>query len=129
MATSFPNSAACLSAVSQCGADYSACTADLEGLDSADGYGVTIVVPGGGGVTVSPSRGSGLGTSSATSICASLSSEACSGFQSTQCYQTGTPTAGFYVGTSNAAPRPTANCRMAGAVVVAGVGMGIFGGL
>ena len=62
MATSFANSAACLSAVSQCGVNYAACTSDLEGSDAANGYGVTIVVPGGGGVTVSPAQGTTVGT-------------------------------------------------------------------
>ncbi|KXJ89222.1 hypothetical protein Micbo1qcDRAFT_235539 [Microdochium bolleyi] len=119
--TSFRNTGACSSAVSQCNANYQACTADLAGANS--GYGVTIAVPGGGGTTVAPTRAP-VALATATSVCQSLSREACRGLQSSVCTQTGTAN-GFIVGTENAAPRPTAAC-MAG--VIAGVGLGLMGG-
>lgn len=80
--TSFDNSAACASAVTACSENFDACTANLGG-GSQGGFGVTIEVPGGGGVTVGGSVQS-LGPS-ATSICSSLSSEACSAVQATHC--------------------------------------------
>ncbi|KAH7026348.1 uncharacterized protein B0I36DRAFT_249062 [Microdochium trichocladiopsis] len=119
VATSFSNSGACSAAVSQCNANYQACTADLAGANN--GYGVTIVVPGGGGTTVAPTRPA-VALPTATSVCQSLSREACHGLQGSQCTQTGTNN-GFIIGTGNAA-RPTAAC-MAG--VLAGVGFGLVG--
>jgi hypothetical protein len=58
------------------------CTANLGG-DGGGAFGVTIEVPGGGGVTVDGSA-QNLGAS-ATSICSSLSSEACSALEATKC--------------------------------------------
>ncbi|KAI1638167.1 hypothetical protein F4809DRAFT_272401 [Biscogniauxia mediterranea] len=120
IATSFPNTVACSSALSQCSRNYLACVTGLAG--NGGGYGVTIVVPGGGGTTVAPTRAT-VPSATATSVCSSLSSEACYNIQTGVCAQAGT-TAGFTIGGANGAPRPTAAC-MAG--VVAGVGMGLMG--
>lgn len=121
IATSFSNAGACSAGVSQCNANYQACTADLAGANN--GFGVTIAVPGGGGTTIAPTRAP-VALATATSVCQSLSREACRGLQSSVCTQTGINN-GFFVGTANAAPRPTAAC-MAG--VLAGVGLGLMGG-
>lgn len=122
IATSFSNAAACSRAVSQCSANYAACTAGLEGGGAG---GVTVVVP--GSTTVRGSTGATYPTSSATSICSSLSSAACSGIQDSYC--TAGATAGFSVGSANAAARPT-GMPCVGAVfagVAAGVGFGMVG--
>lgn len=84
---------------------------------------MTISVPGGGGVTVQPTH-TQLAVSSATSICASLSSQACHGLVVGRCATTGT-TGGFVVGTANAAPRITGAPCMVG--MMAGVGLGVIG--
>ncbi|KAI1386942.1 uncharacterized protein F4822DRAFT_411666 [Hypoxylon trugodes] len=120
--TSFANSVACTSAVDECSRNYGACVSDLGG--NAGVYGVTIVVPGGGGTTVAATQGTGIPSASATSVCSSLSSKACYNIQSSQCTQAGT-TGGFVIGTANYAARPTAAC-VAG--VIAGVGLGVMGG-
>lgn len=118
--TSFSNAAACSRAVSQCSANYAACTADLEGA----GGGVTIVV--GGSTTISGSAATTFPTSTATSVCSSLSSVACFGIQSSVC--TAGSTGVFSVGSANAAARPTAvPCVGVVAGVAAGVGLGMMG--
>ena len=122
--TTYINSAACNSAYNDCQTNYAACTADLQG----GGFAVTIVAPG-GGITVSPTV-QNLGSASATSICSSLSSEACYGIVSTNCAQFGTATTtggSFIVATvTNFAARPTIGCLAAGGLV-AGLGLGIAG--
>ncbi|KAH9887811.1 hypothetical protein F4778DRAFT_420956 [Xylariomycetidae sp. FL2044] len=121
--TSFANGAACTSALSQCSRNYAACVDGLTG-DTGGGYGVTIVVPGGGGTTVAPSQTT-FPQATATSICSSLSSEGCFDLRSGDCAQAGT-TSGFIVGDqTGGAARPTGAC-MAG--VIAGVGLGLMGG-
>lgn len=77
--TSFPNSAECESAARACSKNYDSCLTKLGG----SGYAVTVDVPGGGGTTVNGDSRD-LGTS-ATSICASLSNQACSKAQATNC--------------------------------------------
>lgn len=114
--TSFSNAAACTRAVSQCSANYAACTADLEG----SGNGVTVVV--GGSTTVTNSGTATYATSTATSVCSSLSSVACFGIQSSYC--TAGATAGFTVGSANAAARPTGIPCVG---VLAGVAAGVVG--
>ncbi|KAK4131977.1 hypothetical protein BT67DRAFT_451469 [Trichocladium antarcticum] len=139
IATYFAHSGFCSAAVSQCSANHAACTAQLGGQDGpAGGHAVTIVVPGGGGTTVTAGAGAGagagVGAASATSICNSLSSEACSGLQPSMCTMSGTTAAGFYFGTEsdNGAARPTvaaaaAACAgLVGAVVVGVAGLGIM---
>jgi hypothetical protein len=116
IATSFADSDACFSALSECSTNYGICTSDLV----SGGFGVTVVVP--GTTTIEPTL-TALPLTSATSICASLSSKACYDLQSAQCAQTGT-SSGFYVGSTNAGPRPTAACR-AGVVAAVGIGMGM----
>lgn len=121
------NSAACNSAYSVCQENYAACTNDLQGSS----FGVTIVAPNGAGVTVAPTA-QNLGVASATSICSSLSAEACYNIGTGSCaiFGTATTTGGtFVVGTtSNPAARPTVGC-MAAAGVMAGLGLGIAGHL
>ncbi|PHH77468.1 hypothetical protein CDD82_3490 [Ophiocordyceps australis] len=80
--TSYPNSASCASAVRACSHNYNAC---ITALDGADGtvHRVTVDVPGGGGTTVAPGTHS-LG-SSASSVCASLSTAACSTLGTKHC--------------------------------------------
>ncbi|KAI1133070.1 hypothetical protein F5Y10DRAFT_229216 [Nemania abortiva] len=118
--TSFSNAAACTTALHDCSENYDACVEALEGADA--GYGVTIQVPGAGGTTVAQARTT-LPSVTATSVCSTLSLEACHGLSNGLC-RAGTQ-GGFTVGSENGAPRPTAAC-MAG--VIAGVGLGIVGG-
>ncbi|TDZ22132.1 hypothetical protein Cob_v005216 [Colletotrichum orbiculare MAFF 240422] len=105
----------CSSAVSQCSRNYQSCVTQLQG-DA--GFGVTVVVPGGGGTTVAATRPD-VGPS-ATPICSSLSSRACHDLAYDQCAQS-TTVNGVVV---NDAARPTAAC-VAG--IVAGVGIVILG--
>ncbi|KAK3941848.1 hypothetical protein QBC46DRAFT_381602 [Diplogelasinospora grovesii] len=127
VATYFANGGDCSRAVSQCSSNYAACTSQLEGLaGSGGGYAVTIVVPGGGGTTVTGAGQTTYATASATSICNSLSSAACSNLQLGMCTMTGTTASGFYFGTggANAAARPTpppVACFGLAGVVAAGV--------
>ncbi|PHH84497.1 hypothetical protein CDD83_1855 [Cordyceps sp. RAO-2017] len=79
-AASFGNSASCASAVAACSSNYGACVTKLQGNG---GFAVTVNVPGGIGTTVGGSDQS-LG-GSATSICSSLSSQACSNLEATKC--------------------------------------------
>lgn len=124
IATSFSNAGACSRAVSQCTANYAACTADLEG---AAGGAVTVVVPAGNGGTTTIGANAGgntLPTASATSVCQSLSSVACHSIQGSYC-EAGS-TAGFTVGSANAAPTHMP-CMRVVAGVAAGVGFGMMG--
>ncbi|KAI1868652.1 uncharacterized protein JN550_006227 [Neoarthrinium moseri] len=122
IATSFSNGGACASALSSCSANYALCTSDL--ASGTGGYAVTIAVPGGGGVTTAPTHAR-LDLASATSVCASLSSQACHGLAAARCETTGSA-GGFYVGTANAAgPRVTGAPCMVG--MMAGVGLGVLG--
>ncbi|KAH7274669.1 hypothetical protein FSOLCH5_000456 [Fusarium solani] len=79
-ATTFSNDGSCTSAVDACEENYDRCVSYLE-----DGgqYGVTIVVPGGGGTTVE-GGGQALGPS-ATEVCSSLSSRACGKLEKSDC--------------------------------------------
>lgn len=77
--TTFANSASCASATKGCSENYDSCLTNLGG----SGFAVTVNVPGGGGTTVNGNN-QNLGTS-ATSICSSLSSQACSNLQATKC--------------------------------------------
>ncbi|KAK3695195.1 hypothetical protein B0T22DRAFT_97097 [Podospora appendiculata] len=119
VATYFPDAGYCSAAISQCSANFGACTSELGG--QAGSGGITIVVPGGGGTTVTGGAQFSLGVASATSICSSLSSVACSNLQPSMCSLSGTTQSGFSFGTGvpNPAPaRPTAaRVGLAGAVV------------
>lgn len=155
VATYFANGGFCSAAVSQCSANYEACTEHLGGQGGGGGggggYAVTIVVPGGGGTTVTAAAGATYDAASATSICKivvslcddnfripysmrylgnSLSSAACNGLESSMCTLSGTTTAGFYFGTEsgNGAARPTvAACvGLVGAVAAGVAGLGIL---
>ncbi|KAK1757579.1 hypothetical protein QBC47DRAFT_451000 [Echria macrotheca] len=122
IATSFSGPGACSQAISQCGSNYDACTAQLEG---AGGFQVTVVVPdGGAGQTVVGGAGVTYPTASATSICSSLSSQACGNLQPSMCTMTGTAAGGFVFGNAagNLPARPTLACIMA-AAGVAGLGL------
>lgn len=79
--TKFENGKQCTSAVSACSSNYDACVTNLGG--GGNNPGVTIVVPGAGGTTIG-GGGSDLGAS-ATKVCSSLRSEACSDLDVTQC--------------------------------------------
>ena len=87
---------------------------------------MTIVAPA-GGITVAPTVQT-LGLSSATSICNSLSYEACYGIVSANCAQFGTGTGGSFIvsSTTNAVARQTVGC-FAAAGIIAGMGLGIAG--
>lgn len=74
--TTFGNAATCSSYYSLCQSEYSQCTAQLMGR-----YGVTVGGAGGAGVTVQAVTA----TSQATSICSSLSQQACHGLQLSYC--------------------------------------------
>lgn len=129
--TSFADSRACSSVVSQCAANYDSCTSRLGGA-AGTGAGVTVVVPGAGGTTVvgGAQAGATVPTASATGICSSLSSAACGGLQAGVCSGAGT-TGGFVVGTGtgtgNAAAARQTGCAVG--MVVAGVGWGLMNGL
>ncbi|GAB1311204.1 Gpi-anchored protein [Madurella fahalii] len=136
IATYFANPGHCSAAVSQCNANHAACTSQLGGAGAGGGYAVTIVVPGGGGTTVTAGASLTFDAASATSICNSLSSEACRGLQPTMCTLSGTTAGGFVFGTEtgNAAARPTAApaaaaaacAGLVGAVAAAAAGFGIL---
>jgi hypothetical protein len=115
IATSYTNSADCVSAYDNCQVNYAACTVELQG---GGGNGVTIVAPGGG--TTVAATAVNLGTS-ATSICSSLSKAACYGLVTQNCVQFETA---FVVSTTgNGAPKQTAACFAR--VAWAGVGLGL----
>ena len=78
--TEFDDGAICSSAVDACSENYDICTANLGGQGD---FLVTIDVPGGGGITVDATA-QDLGAE-ATSICSSLSSEACGNLRATSC--------------------------------------------
>ncbi|KAH6615381.1 hypothetical protein C7974DRAFT_403850 [Boeremia exigua] len=106
IATTYDNAAACSSAYTRCQSDAASCTNALVG----GAQGVTISAPNGGAtITAVPS----LGTQSASSICASLSQEACYGLQVAACQAFG-----------NAAPT-----RCAGYMGAVGVALGVAGQL
>lgn len=70
IATYFANPGFCSAAVSQCSANYAACTDHLGGAGQVGGgFGVTIVVPGGGGTTITAGAGTTVDVARATSIC------------------------------------------------------------
>lgn len=76
---SFANSASCVSANKACSKNYDACLLNFGMV----GYGVTVNVPGRGGTTINGDvRSYGP---SATSICSSLSSQACPNPEGTRC--------------------------------------------
>jgi hypothetical protein len=146
--TYFANHGDCSAAVSECSANYVACTSDLEGqgLSAATANGgnfaVTIVVPGGttviGGDVVATTSGhpattgaiTTYPTATATSICSSLSSEAsCGSLSLSLCTLEATTVSGF--GFGNAAP-PAARAGpfgRAGLVGLAVAGVAGLGGL
>ena len=118
-------------------------------MDLQGGYGVTIVAPGGGGVTVAPVQsaggvlnGGGVPVGEAGSVCSSLSSVACKGV-SGGCGTWGngaatTATDGFFVvetktsengarGLGGWRARETGFMGGVGIGVVAGVGLGVAG--
>ncbi|KAK0754077.1 hypothetical protein B0T18DRAFT_398445 [Schizothecium vesticola] len=124
IATSFGNARACSQAIGQCSDSFQACTSQLGGQAGVGNYHVTVVVPGGGGTTVTGNGGINYGPASATSICSSLSRIACRDIQPGMCTMTGAA-GGFYVGTAmagNVAARPTLACAVA-AVGIAGLGL------
>lgn len=125
IATSFSNEGACSRAVSQCSANYAACTQDLGG--AGGGGAVTVVVPAGNGgtTTIGANAGATLPTASASSVCQSLSSVACHSIQGSYC-EAGS-TAGFTVGTANAAPTHMPCMGVVAGVAAAGVGFGMMG--
>lgn len=80
-AATFESEAACTSAVDACEKNYDQC---VNFLGDGGQYGVTIIVPGGGGTTVE-GGGQALGPSSATAVCSSLSSRACGNVTNDDC--------------------------------------------
>ncbi|KAM7197647.1 hypothetical protein V8F20_006537 [Naviculisporaceae sp. PSN 640] len=140
IATYFDNPGDCSAAVTQCGNNYQACTSQLGGQG---GFGVTIVVPGGAGTTVTGGGQANLGPVSATSICMHilsispsqkhasprvLSSVACNDLRVDMCTMTGTTTGGFYFGTGNGAAMPTAAPACLGAMVAGVAGLAVMNG-
>lgn len=96
--TTFTDQGACSSAAKACSKDYDACVTKLQ---DGSAYGVTINVPQGGGKTVDGS-GTNVGAQ-ATSICSSLSSEACPSLSPTKCASYGGNS-----GTPSISPAPAA---------------------
>lgn len=108
IATTYADAAACSSAYTRCQSDAASCTNALIG----GAQGVTISAPNGGAtITAVPS----LGAQSASSICSSLSQEACYGLQVQACQA--------FDGTGAA---PT---RCAGYIGAMGVALGVAGQL
>ena len=110
--TSFPNAQDCSSAISSCTSEFQKCTAALGGNQN----GVTIT---GNGASVSIQGATTNLGPSATSICQSLSSEACRGSQLANCNggsTTNTGGAASLANSPNAAPTPC---------VPVGYGMGL----
>lgn len=126
VATYFPDAEQCSSAVSQCSANYVACSDKLDGLGGQ--YGVTIVVPGGAGTTVGVNVGTTVGPESASRICSSLSSVACHGLENDMCAMTATTASGFYFGTGtpNAAPSHSGFTGVLIAAVSVAVSVALF---
>lgn len=112
--TTYANSAACNSAYNACQTNYAACTANLAG----NAFGVTVIAPGGAGVTVAPTVVA-VGAASATSICSSLSGQACYSIASDSCavFGGGSFSNGDATGAA-AMPRATIGCFAAGAIVM-----------
>ena len=115
--TTFANAAQCTSSFSSCQLESAKCTGMLEG----GGMAVTVSGPAGGVTQEGP-----MPVSSAESICASLSKEACHGLALTQCSTLGgakQTAAGTFVagGSVNAAPT---RCP-----VLYGVGVGMAVGI
>ncbi|KAJ4408817.1 hypothetical protein N0V91_003073 [Didymella pomorum] len=109
IATTYTNAAACSSAYTRCQSDAASCTNALIG----GAQGVTISAPNGGAtITAVPS----IGAQSASSICSSLSQEACYGLQVDACRA--------FDGSGNAAPT-----RCAGYIGAVGVALGVAGQL
>jgi hypothetical protein len=156
VATYFANPGYCSAAVSQCSANYAACTSQLGGSGGA-GYAVTIVVPGGGGTTVTAGGGISVAPAAATTICTilfpvfphshmlgrwravrltdslaritgnSLSSAACRGLQQSWCTLTGTSAGGFSFGTETGNAAARPTAAAACAGLVGAVAMGVAG--
>lgn len=82
--TSFANRGACSSALNFCSKNFDSCVTKLQG-SGGGGYAVTIVAPNGGGTTVPALATGGLGAAQATSVCSSLSSQACTTAEGTKC--------------------------------------------
>jgi len=112
--TTYANSADCNSAYNACQTNYAACTANLAG----NAFGVTVIAPGGGGVTVAPTVVA-VGAASATSICSSLSGQACYSIASDSCavFGGGSFSNGGATGAA-ARPRATMGCFAAGAMAL-----------
>ncbi|KAI9886976.1 MAG: hypothetical protein M1823_001192 [Watsoniomyces obsoletus] len=88
IAAPFPNQQVCSSAYSSCQTEFQKCTAALGGLGNAGltgGFnGITISGAPGIGITVQGASTT-LGAAQATSVCQSLSSQACQGLQLVNC--------------------------------------------
>jgi hypothetical protein len=126
--TTYPGgSAACEQALTACQNNYAACTQILTGGGGGGGFGVTIFAPNGGGVTQAASVNN-LAPAQATSVCQSLSQQACHGLTNeAQCAQFGAGDGSFVAGpTGNYAARATAAVGCV-AGMVAGLGLGIAG--
>lgn len=109
IATTYTNAAACSSAYTRCQSDAASCTNALMG----GAQGVTISAPNGGAtITAVPS----IGAQSASSICSSLSQQACYGLQVEACRA--------FDGSGNAAPT-----RCGGYIGAVGVALGVAGQL
>ncbi|KAI9756252.1 MAG: hypothetical protein M4579_003919 [Chaenotheca gracillima] len=118
--TTFPNAQECSSGYAFCQTQFSSCTAKLGGTN-----GVTVSAPGAGaGVTVQGGPTT-LGPS-ATSICSSLSSQACHGLVESSCSLFGTGT-GVVANANAAAPTGCAHLYGMGLGVAIGVAGHVLG--
>ncbi|KAI9853809.1 MAG: hypothetical protein M1824_000877 [Vezdaea acicularis] len=121
--TSFPNPSACSSGYSSCTSQYSLCLASLGGGANP------VTVTGGGASIGIPGATGTLGTA-ASSVCSSLSSEACRGLQPGVCTAfTGSATASGGLAGSGASLGPRAGgWSVLGVWIVGGVlGVGVVG--
>jgi hypothetical protein len=82
IATTYTNAAACSSAYTSCQTDAASCTADL----ASGRMGVTISAPNGGATITAIAS---IGPAAASSVCQSLSSQACYGLQVEACARYG----------------------------------------
>ena len=115
--TSYANGDLCLTAYSYCQSQSTACASSLGGANGVTVSGF------GGGITVQGASGTTLDPSSASSICSSLSQQACYGVSEAQCgvatNGATTATSATFVQAPNRGPRQT---PCPGIVYAAGAG-------
>lgn len=116
--TTYPNAAVCSSSFSSCQTEFSKCTSNLLAGDN----GLTI-----SGIGPGITREAALPSTSAASVCSSLSTKACYNLQLTNCPMYGTAAGGTFEAAEGAAPTRCAG--MYGVGMGVGVALGVAGQL